>query len=183
LLGAAVTEMGRFYNLPVQSSTGGSSSPVPGLQGGYERTLNWVLPNLAWPDILVGPGLLGGSLSLCLEQLLVDVEVFRRNLRLHQGISTAEARRLIDEIREVGPGGNYLSRRATRRAIHQGEWYTSQRGVHASFEQWRAEGKPELLPALHAEIVHILADHEPLSLTPEVEQELSRLEQRARELS
>jgi trimethylamine--corrinoid protein Co-methyltransferase len=182
LLGAAVTEMGRFYNLPVQSSTGGSSSPVPGLQDGYERTLNWVLPNLSWPDILVGPGLLGGSLSLCLEQLLVDVEVFRRNRRLHEGINTAEAWRLTGENHEIGPGGNFLSRRSTRLAVHQGEWYNSRLGVNTSFEGWQAEGKPELLPALHAEIERILADHQPLSLAPEVEQELSRIEQHAREL-
>ena len=61
LLGAAVTEMGRYYGLPVEASTGSSDLPAPGIQAAYERALNWTLPALSWPDILVGPGLLDGG--------------------------------------------------------------------------------------------------------------------------
>ncbi|NIN65203.1 MAG: [trimethylamine--corrinoid protein] Co-methyltransferase, partial [Anaerolineae bacterium] len=69
--------MGRFYGLPVEASGMGTDHHVPGIQPGYERALNGMLPMLSWPDILVGPGLLGGSMILSLEQLLIDVEVFR----------------------------------------------------------------------------------------------------------
>ena len=44
-----------------------------------------MLPLLSWPDILVGPGLLGGSMILNLEQLLIDVEMFRMCKRAHTG--------------------------------------------------------------------------------------------------
>ncbi len=86
LLGAAVTEMGRYYGLPVEASTGGTDQHTPGIQAAYERAINWTLPALSWPDILVGPGLLSGSTVLSYEQLLIDIEVFKRCRRLHQGI-------------------------------------------------------------------------------------------------
>jgi len=181
LLGAAVTEMGRFYGLPVQASTGGSGSPIPGLQAGYERALNWALPALSWPDILVGPGLLGGSLSLCLEQLLIDVEVFRRCRRLHCGVSRADAKGLVEEIQTIGPGADFLAQRSTRDAVRKGEWYISKVGVNTSLEGWQANDRPELLPSLREEISHILAAYQPLELDETVEQELASLEKRARE--
>src|SRR5512142_558217 len=58
LFGAAVTCMGRYYGLPVEAGTGGTDQYYPGAQAGYERALNWALPTISWPDILVGPGLL-----------------------------------------------------------------------------------------------------------------------------
>jgi len=183
LLGAAVTEIARFYGLPVQASTGGSGSPVPGLQAGYERALNWVLPSLAWPDILVGPGLLGGSLTLCLEQLLIDVEVFRRCRRLHRGVGSAGVKGLAQEIQAAGPGGNFLANRSTRDAVHRGEWYISKVGVHTSFERWQTDGRPELLPELREEVSRILSEYHPLPLDATVERELASLEKRARQES
>ncbi len=87
LFGAATVEMGRFYGLPVEGSTGGTDQFYPGAQASYERAINWALPAVAWPDILVGPGLLGGSTILCLEQMVMDVEIFRRCSILHEGIS------------------------------------------------------------------------------------------------
>ena len=66
LLSAASVEMARYYGLPVEASGGGTDHYVPGIQPGYERALSSLLPVLSWPDILVGPGLLGGSMVLCL---------------------------------------------------------------------------------------------------------------------
>ena len=86
LFGAAVTEMARFYQLPVEASAGGSDHSIPGIQSAYERALNFSLPILAKPDLLVAPGLLGGSTIFSPEQLMIDLEVIRRCKRLSQGI-------------------------------------------------------------------------------------------------
>jgi trimethylamine--corrinoid protein Co-methyltransferase len=49
LLGAAATEMARYYGLPVEASGGGTDHYVPGIQPGYERALNGLLPALSCP--------------------------------------------------------------------------------------------------------------------------------------
>ncbi|HSR33774.1 MAG TPA: trimethylamine methyltransferase family protein [Anaerolineae bacterium] len=179
LLGAACTEMGRYYGLPVEASGMGTDHHVPGIQAGYERALGGILPALSWPDILVGPGLLGGSMILSLEQLLIDVEVFRMYKRVQQGIDTDEDRWLEDVIGKVGPGGEFLSEYSTVKGIRGGEWYVSRFGVHETFEEWQAAGRPTLLGQAREEVDQLLANHEPLALDQEVERELARIRKRA----
>jgi trimethylamine--corrinoid protein Co-methyltransferase len=183
LLAAAATEMARYYGIPVEASGIGSSHHVPGIQASYERAMNGLLPVLAWPDILVGPGLLGGSMVLSFEQLLIDVEVFRICKRARQGMSAAGERWLEEVISVVGPGGNFLSEESTVRGVRGGEWCISQLGVHDTFEGWVAAGKPGLLEEARQKVEQILATHQPLPLPTEVERELDRIEERAREAS
>jgi trimethylamine--corrinoid protein Co-methyltransferase len=182
LLGAAVTRMARYYHLPAEASTGGTDHHVPGIQAGYERAVNWTLPALAWPDILVGPGLLSGSTVLSLEQMLIDVEVFRRCKRLVRGIESDEDEWLEEVIEKVGPGGSFLSQRSTRAALHGGEWYLSQLGVHDSFEAWEAMGRPDILDEIRAKISYLINTHRPLALDESILCELDKIEQRARRM-
>lgn len=178
LLGAAVTEMGRYYGLPVEATTGGSDHHVPSIQAGYERALNWSLPVLSWPDILVGPGLLGGSTILSFEQLIIDIEIFQRCKRMSRGIDTGEHRWLEKVIERVGPGGNYLAQRSTREALRTGEWHLSSLGVHEPYESWASDGTDILAEARH-KIEQVLANHHPLPLEEAVLRELQRIEDAA----
>lgn len=121
--------------LPLEASTGGTDQYAPGAQAAYERATNWTLPTLAWPDILVGPGLLGGSTILCVEQMIMDVEIFRRCVRQHNGINTGSEKWLENSIGEVGPGGNFLKQKTTLKAVREGSWYLSKIGFHNTFEK------------------------------------------------
>jgi trimethylamine--corrinoid protein Co-methyltransferase len=181
LLGSAAIEMARYYGLPVEGTGGGTDHYVPGIQPGYERALGVMLPVLSWPDILVGPGLLGGSMVLSLEQLLIDVEAFRMARRAYQGIATDEDRWLEKLIESVGPGGHFIEERSTVAGIRGGEWYISKLGLHDTYEAWEAAGKPVLLDEVRDEVNRILASHEPLPLGEDVERELDRIQARARE--
>ena len=180
LLGAAVTEVARMYQLPVEASVGGSDHYLPCLQAGYERALNYSLPILARPDLLVAPGLLGGSTVFSPEQLLIDLEVIRRCKRLNQGIHGSEDKWLGEVIATLGPGGNYLTHPTTRKQVRSGEIYFSQLGLHGSYENWLQAGSPDLLCELHEYIESILSKHQPLALTEEAERELANIETRAR---
>jgi len=183
LLGAAATEMARYYGLPVEASGGGTDHYVPGIQAGYERALNALLPALTWPDILVGPGLLGGSMILSLEQLLIDVEVFRMCRQARRGIVVDEGKWLENVIGRIGPGGNFLSERSTVDGIRGGEWYVSQLGLHDTFEGWDAVGRPGLLDEARDKVDHILSTHQPLPLSEDVERELDHIQKRAQEIA
>jgi len=180
LLGAAVTAMGRYYGLPVEAPTGGSDHYLPGIQATYERVIDWILPGLSWPDILLGPGLLGSTSVLSLEQILLDIEVYRRCRRIHQGIGSTEETWLQDVIAAIGPGGNFLADRSTRLALRTGEWYLDKLGVHDTYEAWESAGKPDILEKARKVIDQTLRQHTPLPLSKEAERELERIEHRAR---
>jgi trimethylamine--corrinoid protein Co-methyltransferase len=182
LTGAAATEMARYYGLPVEASGLGTDHHVPSIQAGYERGMGGFLPTLSWPDILVGPGLLGGSMILSQQQLLIDVEMFRMYKQARRGIITGEGKWLDDVIEQVGPGGNFLGQRTTRAGMRGGEWYIGKIGVHDAFETWETAGKPSLLEEINEKLDHILSTHRPLPLPDEAEVELVRIQERARNL-
>ncbi len=179
LLGAATTEMARFYGLPVEASVGGTDAHLPGAQAASERAVNWLLPVLSWPDLLVGPGLLGGSTVLSLEQLVLDVEGFRRGLRLRRGIDAALEEAVEAALDEVGPGGDFLARPATRRATHHGEWYLDRLGVHDTWEHWVAAGRPDVVDDARRMATELLAAHRPLPMDEATARELATLVDRA----
>ncbi len=183
LLGSATTEMARFYGLPVQASTGGTDAHRPGTQAGYERSMGWTLPVLSWPDLLVGPGLMDGSTVVSAEQLLLDVEVFRRAARLRRGFGNPSADAAADpaagEVADVGPGGTFLDRTATRDAVRGGVWLLDRLGSHGSYDAWRAGGSRDVLEEARASAAQMLAAHADTPFDQHLELELDRLEDRA----
>ena len=181
LLGAATTEMGRFYGLPAIASNGGTDHFVTGVQAAYERTLNWVLPMVSWPDILIGPGSLGGASTLCLEQMVLDVEIYRACRRLRAGIGTGVGEAdVVAALDEVGPVGDFLSRTATRDAVRGGEFFLPKLGNHGTFDRWEAAGRPDILDEAREKAYAAIAGHQPIPFPDDVASELARLETAAR---
>jgi trimethylamine--corrinoid protein Co-methyltransferase len=179
IMSAAGVEMARYYGLPAIGSGGGSDHHVPCIQAGYERTLGVMPTVLSWPDILVGPGLLGGSMVLSLEQLVIDVEVYNLCRRVYQGIDTRQDRWLDGVIEAVGPGGGFMAEPSTVEGIRNGEWYLTDFGWHGSYEAWEAAGRPQLLDEARDLVDSLLARHKPLPFSDEVERELKRIARRA----
>ena len=183
VMGAAAIEMGRYYGLPVEGSGGGTDHFIPGIQAGYEVALTAMMPMLSWPDLLVGPGLLGGSMILSFEQLLIEVEIFRMNRQAHKGISTHEEKWLDDVIRSVGPGGNYLGQPSTRDGIRSGAWLTNRLGIHIPQKNWEDAGKPTIQDEVREKINTILRTHQPLPLGDDVEKELAHIQKKANQFA
>jgi len=174
LLSINATQMARYYNLPVEASTGGTHQESPGIQASYERALNWVLPVLAWPDILVGPGQFGGSTVLSFEQLFLDVEVFRNCRHLYKGNQIDKGNWLDEVITRVGPEGNFLTHPSTRDALRRGTWYINRLG-----SQNLKPGR-NFLEEIRVQINETLNARQSIPLAPEIEKELDRLETKAR---
>ena len=179
VLSSAAIEMGRYYGLPVEGTGGGSDQFVPGIQAGYERSLTSMMPMLSWPDLMVGPGLLGGSMILSMEQLLIDVEIYRMNRQAHRGIGTEENQWLNDVIERVGPAGNFLGEPSTRAGIRSGAWLTNRLGVHEPMKTWEEAGKPSIIEEVSDQIEYILENHSPLPLSEDIVIELEKIVQQS----
>jgi trimethylamine:corrinoid methyltransferase-like protein len=153
---------------------------MPCIQAGYERALNYSLPIMSRPDLLVAPGLLGGSTIFSPEQLMIDLEIIRRCKRLNQGIGSTTEKWLGDVIATLGPGGNYLKHSSTRNLVRSGEIYFSRLGLHGAYDQWVNSGSPDLLVEIRQNIRELLSARQPLPLPESAERELELLERRAR---
>jgi trimethylamine--corrinoid protein Co-methyltransferase len=181
LLSSAATEMGRYYGLPVLGEGGGTDTYVPGIQAGYERAMSSVIGTLSWPDLLVGPGLLGGSMILSLEQLVIDVEMFRMSRQIHRGIPTHQEAWLDEVIQKVGPGGNFLGEKSTIKNLRSGEWFFPDLGVHEPQRTWERSSKKDILDEAREKVDQILKTHRPLPLDENIEKELEKICKKAEE--
>ncbi len=173
------TEMARHYDLPVCSHAFSCDAWVPGAQAAYEKAFGMLLAGLSWPDILVGPGVLAGGLSFGLEQLVIDVEIWRMCRAAHDGIATGADRWLDDALASVGPGGNFLGERSTRRGMRGDEWFVPRLGTQDTHEVWAAAGKPDVVDEARQKVTDILATHEAAPWDEDVERALTQLRRRA----
>jgi trimethylamine:corrinoid methyltransferase-like protein len=64
-------------------------------------------------------------------------------------------------------------------AVREGEWYLGKMGMIASFEEWEAAGKPELIEDARDMVDQFLASHQPLALDEEVNRELDCIKKSA----
>jgi trimethylamine--corrinoid protein Co-methyltransferase len=183
LLSSAGIEMARFYGLPVEGTGGGTDTYAPGIQASYERAMSCLIPMLSWPDLFIGSVLLGGSMILSLEQLVIDAEVFRMSKQAHRGILANDEMWLDDVIQRVGPGGHFLGEKSTTANIRSGEWLIPRLGVHDAQESWEMAGKKDILEEAREKVENLLSSHKPLPLSDEVEKELDKIQKRANQSS
>ena len=178
---AASMEMANYYGLPSMGSGAGSDHFVPGMQAGYERALSGLVPLLARPDLLCGPGTMGSDTVWSAEQLVIDCEILRICERICEGIAVDD-RLFAEVIEEIGPGGNFLAHDTTRRSFRGSEFFMPRLGWHDSRNAWDAAGRPDLLDQARERVDQLLAEHEVLPLDDDVEAELQRLVKRAGEV-
>jgi len=183
IMDMAATEMANYYGLPSESSPGGSDAHILDFQNAHEGAALSMPTMLSWPDIVVGPGMLDGSMVSSLEKMLLDVEVFRLAKCVHRGLDTSEERWLTDVISMVGPGGDYLSEASTVAALRSDEWYIPELGYHEDFEKWSAGDRTTLQEEAREKVAGILKKHEPLPLGNDIERELANICKRAREIT
>lgn len=157
LQSAALTAMGRFYNLPCSCAGCTSDAMETGAQAVMEKLITSLPPAMAGADIIVGYGEIQSDQLLVLEQMIVDNEIAHYCKRLVEGIDGSEEKVLFDEIAQVGPGGHFLKARATRQAPRSGEFYASKLMDRTSYETWLNLGKPSMYSRAREQVRAILA--------------------------
>ena len=179
MLCVAGTEMARYYGLPAESSGLCTQTYQPDLQTAWEKADGALLVALADPDVLVGPGLLGGATVLCLEQIVLDVEVVRRARRARDGVPVRDDLWLDEVLEKVGPCGSFLGERSTRVGVRGGEWTLSDFGVQGSWDAWRTAGSPTTVAAARERVEQLLAGQVSLPYSDDQAAALAALQRRA----
>jgi len=179
VLGVAGTEMARYYGLPAESSGLCTQTYEPDLQTAWEKAESGLLVALSDPDVLCGPGLLGGATVLSLEQIVLDVEIVRHARRARTGVPVRDDLWLDDVLDRVGPCGSFIGERSTRTGVRAGEWRLSDFGVQGSWAAWRAAGAPSTMTAARERVRAVLADQVSLPYSDDQAVALAALQRRA----
>jgi len=157
LMSGALSEMGRFYDLPATSAGCTADAREPGPQAILEKFVTSVVPVLAGSDLIVGFGEIEGDQLLVLEQIVVDNEIAHLCERVFQGIDMTPDKVLTEDILKVGPGGHFLAQKSTRRLSRTDEFYLANLLDRNTLEAWQALGHPDIYSNARAKVEEILA--------------------------
>ncbi len=106
---AAAAQMARRYGLPRMTGIIGVDAPRPGVDIPFGELAALMLTTMSGTDLCSGIGGLNLDAGCSLEQMVIDAvnwEDFRAYMR---HFSVDETTASLDVIREVGPGGSFLS--------------------------------------------------------------------------
>ena len=119
-----VLEMGkRFYKLPARSipfSTDSTSMDAQCLMESYEQLMGNTLGGADY--MLSEIGTIEGLMTTSYEKTILDEELVSRMLYIRDGIDVSLEACSVEEIIEVGSGGNFLMTEATIDAMYDA-WY------------------------------------------------------------
>lgn len=113
LFGAATNLLADFYDIPLSMGTFATGAKEPNWQAGIENSLSTLMASLTMSDMLVGIGLLNGSLIWSFAQMIMDCEIFDIVAKMMEGIRVDEETLAVDIIRQVGPGAHFLTQKHT----------------------------------------------------------------------
>ena len=159
LLNAAGAQMAQFYKLPFYATGGMTDSKVLDAQSGYESALTSLLCALAGANFIHdAAGLMEFALTMCYEKLVIDNEILGMVMRAVEGITVDDDTLAFDLIKQVGPGGNFVTAKHTRQFMRS-EHYQPSLSDRDSREEWEARGGKTTWERATEKVKELIANH------------------------
>ncbi len=172
LFGAAQNKLSDFYNIPLSMGSFATGAKEPNWHAGVENSLSTFMASLVMSDMLLGVGLLHGSRIWSYAQMLMDCEIFSIIEKIMRGIVVNDETLALDTIRNVGPGGNFLSQKHTLK--HMREIFIPQYMDRRPYNVWEEKQDDGCDWALE-KARKLLNTHRPEALDPAISAELKRI--------
>lgn len=172
LFGAASNVLADYYNVPLSMGAFATGAKEPDWQAAVDNSLSAFMAVSTLSDMLLGAGLLHGSRIFSYEQLLMDCEIWSLLHAMFKGIPVNQDTLAVEAIRQVGPGGNFLSSRHTLKNMHA-LWQPTlmDRRPYSAWEQKR-DGARQWAGEKARQV---LKEYQPEPLDPQLGQEFKRI--------
>jgi trimethylamine--corrinoid protein Co-methyltransferase len=157
LINAAGAQMAQFYKLPFYATAGMTDSKILDAQCGYESALTNLLCALSGANFIHdAAGLMEFAMTVCCEKYVIDNEILGMVMRAVEGIKVNEDTLAFDLIKQVGPGGNFIAAKHTRRFMRN-EHYQPSLSDRNSREEWETKGRKSTWERATEQVKEIVA--------------------------
>jgi trimethylamine--corrinoid protein Co-methyltransferase len=154
---AASTQLGHYYHIPVMSSFGGTDLYQPlAWQVGKDDAVDAFYICATGPDMAPCLGMMETYTCLYPQKLILDHHIVESIHAMTRGIHVDGDTLAIDDIKDVGPGGHFLSTDYTLKHM-RGLWSAD------ISHQWDPQNDcfRDAIDAAKYELERILANHQP----------------------
>lgn len=166
----AVAEIGRRYEMPTWGYAGCSDAKLLDEQAATEATMSVMMARLSGANLIHDVGYLESGLATSLELVALTDELVDMTKHMMGGIPVNEQTLMKDQIKEEGPGGDFLG---TEETVENFRDYWEPRFFDRSQrENWEKAGSPTTKERLNERVKGIIEDYEPEKLADDKEEEI-----------
>jgi len=168
----AGAQLARSYGLPYRGSGGLNNAKTPDAQAAYETQMTLWPAVLAHTNLIIhSAGWLDSGLVCSLEKFVLDVEGLAMMSRFLSGLEITDETLALDEITEVGPGGNHFGTAYTM-ARFQDAFYRPTVSDRQNYETWVDHGAKDAFHRAYEIANQLLETYEQPDLPSNVQGEL-----------
>jgi trimethylamine--corrinoid protein Co-methyltransferase len=172
-----IRAVSQSYGLPTLALAGGTDAKLPDGQAAAEAALTMLADVLLGGNIIHDLGYLESGLTYSFAQLAICDQMVDWIKAFLGDIEVSDETLALDEIAAVGPGGNYLATKHTKKHFRE-TWYPDlfERG---SYTDWVQKGSQNLIERASGRVEKILSEHQPEALPAAVQRRLREIVEQA----
>jgi len=170
MMNAAIHQLAHHIKVPNYNSSGLTDSKIPDAQASWEKALTTVLTAMGGSNYVHhAAGMLESMLAVAYEQYVIDDEIIGMSCKVLDGIPVDAEHLALEAIKEVGPGGSFITSPHTM--THMRQEYFSGNGVtdQDSREKWMENGSQDTWTRARAIVKIKLAEEEMSCIPADVE--------------
>ncbi|MBN1555707.1 MAG: trimethylamine methyltransferase family protein [Phycisphaerae bacterium] len=179
IFGAAMTQMGKHYGLPVYVNVGLTDAKRPDAQAGLETAATLLPAAGVGADIYGHMGICGVDQASSLDMLVMQDEVISYVNSVMRSVEISDETLGLDVIDEVGPGGTFIDRMHTAEHFRKELWFPKLLD-RSFFQAWQDAGGGSMEDRCRRKKEDILANHTVEPLPADVDKTLEKIVNAAR---
>ena len=179
IFGVAMTQMGKYYDLPVYINVGLTDSKRPDAQAGLEAGTTLMLGAAAGADIFGHMGISGVDQASSLDMLVMQNEIISYVESVMRDIDFSDDAFGRDVIEQVEPGGTFIDQMHTARHFRKELWFPKLLDRHY-YQAWLDGGASAMEDRCKAMKDQILRSHQPEPLDEGVDRVIDAIVTAAR---
>jgi trimethylamine--corrinoid protein Co-methyltransferase len=179
LTNSAFADIFHYYGLPIWSTVG-SDAHCLDAQAAMEHSMSTLMSALDGANLIHDVGYLGQGLLSNPATIVMCNEIISYVKRIVRGFELTREKLAVDVIREVGPGGQYLTNQHTR-AHFQEELWQPQLLNRDSPQAWADQGGKPYQDVVTQKALEILSTHQAQPLPDAVQARLDEIVTKATE--
>jgi trimethylamine--corrinoid protein Co-methyltransferase len=167
-------ELARWLDLPNWGYAGTTDAQVIDAQAGMETAELTLLSLAVGSNLNHDLGYLDFGMTGSLELVVLTDEFLAMNRKVFGGVEVTPETLAVDVIRDVGPGGDFLSHRATARQVRKAQWRPTIINRQGR-SRWLEDGGLDLRAKARLKALKLLAEHQPAPLDAAVAARIDEL--------
>jgi trimethylamine--corrinoid protein Co-methyltransferase len=170
----ASAQVAKYYGLPCLSAGPDTDAHVHDEQTAWEKAITGLAIYLGGADLMLNSGMFSSGLIVSYEQLVIDNEILGYLDRVVRGMQANPDTLVVDLVRKVGHGGQFLKEAHTLKEF-KNEFWIPDISSRAAFGRWMHRGGHNIVESAKEKARRLLSEHHPQELPTSTKERLAQI--------